>query len=316
MKDDLLNKFAKSKMSPNELDVFVSMLEPENEESLKRELYQEWISYSTDKELDELKKEQLHPGISSSFSRFRLFWYVAAAAALIVLSCLSVSLFKVRQDISLMSSREIVVEANHEGQTYLTLPDGTLVRLNSKSKLKYASDFGVTNRHVEMSGEGYFDVSKESEYPFVVSTQGMNIIVKGTKFNVYAYEGLETMEMSLVEGSVLLEYEDFNTEVQPNEKVVIDKITGRVNQMETDNRQETLWMKNTLIFMHAPLYNVIDALQRKFGVIFRCSDEIVLSDLYTGTFTNRSLDEILDILHMHYNFKYEITDNTIKITLN
>ena len=91
---------------------------------------------------------------------------------------------------------------------------------------------------------------------------------------------------------------------------------GRMNLMMTDNEVETAWLKKTMVFMHEPLYRVIDKLERRFGVQIECTDGISLSDIYTGTFKDRNITDILDVLKMHYGFDYQIDDNQIKITHN
>lgn len=312
---NILQKFAKGDISAEELARLKHSFEAGEDDLIQDELYQEWMRYPGGDELHPDKKRLLSPEIyGHGRSRFHVMTAVAAVL-LVVTTALSCTLFRMRQDVSGLASKEVVIQADGDGQTVLTLPDGSLVRLNSRSTISYASDFGVNGRKVSITGEGYFDIAKDSDKEFVVSSQGMDVIVRGTKFNIYAYEELETIEMSLIEGGVLLRYGESSTEVSPNEKVCIDKLTGRVNLHQTDNELETSWMKNSLVFMHDPLYKVIDVLQRRFGVIIRCSDEVNLTDIYTGTFTDRSIDDILTVLDMHYGFAYEINGNIINITL-
>lgn len=313
--DNILHKFAKGELTEDDLSRLKVMMKADNDDRIQDVLYQDWMKFSSDAELNPEKKRRLLPDFSDKYSRrFRILAAVASVLLLVTFA-LSFGLLHMNRNIPELSAKEIVVRADGDGQTELTLPDGSLVRMNSRTMISYSSDFGIRDRKVNMTGEAYFDVAKDSDTEFVVSSQGMDIMVKGTKFNVYAYEDMEFMEMSLIEGSVRLRYSESVTEVQPNEKICIDKLTGRVNLHETDNELETSWMKNTLVFMHDPLYKVIDVLQRRFGVIIRCSDDVVLSDIYTGTFTDRSINDILTVLNMHYGFIYEIKDNIITITL-
>lgn len=313
--DNILQRFARGKLSADELERLRSLLATDNDDVIQETMYQEWMKFSSDTLLHPDKKRLLFPAIYGHRQRSFYIMTAVAAVLLVVTTVMSCSLFRMKHDVSELSAKEITIKADGDGHTALTLPDGSLVRLNSRSTLSYSSDFGVRDRRVNIIGEGFFDVAKDSDKEFVVSSQGMDVIVCGTKFNIYAYEELEFMEMSLIEGSVNLRYGDSFTEVTPNEKVCIDKLTGRVNLHQTDNEIETSWMKNTLVFMHDPLYKVIDVLQRRFGVVIRCSDDIVLSDIYTGTFTDRSIDDILAVLNMHYGFVYELNGNTINITL-
>ena len=81
----------------------------------------------------------------------------------------------------------------------LTLQDGTEVWLNSQTKLTYPALFSGKERRVTVDGEAFFDVAKNPEKPFIVSSQGVEMKVLGTKFNVHSYPGKETIQtLSLI----------------------------------------------------------------------------------------------------------------------
>ena len=86
-----------------------------------------------------------------------------------------------------------------------TLPDGTTVSLNAGSRLKYDERFGINDRIVELEGEGYFKVAKDSKRLFTVKTSYLNVNALGTAFNIKAYSDDNTIETTLVEGSVRIE---------------------------------------------------------------------------------------------------------------
>ncbi|HEY1201302.1 MAG TPA: FecR domain-containing protein [Niastella sp.] len=88
------------------------------------------------------------------------------------------------------------------GQYQLVLPDGSKVWLNAVSSIRYPASFTGTERRVEITGEAYFEVTHNKKVPFVVTTNGTNVTVLGTHFNVntYAYENAQ--RVTLLEGSV------------------------------------------------------------------------------------------------------------------
>ncbi|WEK18684.1 MAG: FecR family protein [Candidatus Pedobacter colombiensis] len=94
------------------------------------------------------------------------------------------------------------IETPNGGQYQITLPDGTKVWLNAASSLKYPVQFATNERRVELSGEGYFEVSKDKSKPFKVVTIKQNIEVLGTHFNVNSYTDEQTIKTTLLEGSV------------------------------------------------------------------------------------------------------------------
>ena len=92
------------------------------------------------------------------------------------------------QEIQTLAEQNVVVHSRDSGTSLITLPDGTLVHLNTNSSLTYQQNFGQDNRKVKLSGEGYFEVKKDAKKKFIVNTEYMDVTVLGTKFNLYAYE--------------------------------------------------------------------------------------------------------------------------------
>ncbi len=86
---------------------------------------------------------------------------------------------------------------------HLTLPDGTKVWINSASVIRYPVAFTGNQRQVEITGEAFFDVAKNRNMPFRVRVDNKaEIEVLGTQFNINAYENEESLNTTLLEGSV------------------------------------------------------------------------------------------------------------------
>lgn len=88
------------------------------------------------------------------------------------------------------------------GEYQVRLPDGTEVWLNAASSLRFPTRFSGPNRDVSLTGEAYFEVVKDEEHPFVVSSGRMAIAVLGTKFNISAYSDDNSQRITLAEGRV------------------------------------------------------------------------------------------------------------------
>ena len=82
------------------------------------------------------------------------------------------------------------------------LPDGSSVLLNRHSSLSYPKRFKSDNREVQLTGEAYFEVSKDQKHPFIVQTEHINVQVLGTHFNVDAYRNSPEVKTTLLTGSV------------------------------------------------------------------------------------------------------------------
>jgi hypothetical protein len=139
-----------------------------------------------------------------------LFYRLASVAAILVLvlvvSGLTAYFMNERQEVEkhLFSYSEIVAPLG--AKTQVVLPDSTVVWLNAGSKLTYSANFNLDNRLVELEGEGYFQVAKNNDKPFVVDAFGFLVEGGETEFNVKAYKDEPTIEAILVEGKVWLNH--------------------------------------------------------------------------------------------------------------
>lgn len=319
----LLDKFRTGEISPAEFQELKSGMNDISDKEFKEMIHSEWDNYSNYEPLPEEKIERLYSSlhiigedVKPRFTLKRYWMQIAASLLFIIAGGLTVLTYMQRQEINTLAEQNVVIRSGDYGKSLVTLPDGTIVHLNAKSSLTYSQDFGRTDRKVELSGEGFFEVKKDTEKKFTVGTGYIDVTVLGTKFNLYAYKDKDKVEMSLVEGSVnitteLPPYRSIN--VKPNEKVTYNKITGELKHEQTSNKIETAWMNKELVFRSEPLKNVFDCLSRKFAVTFNVNDEELLNDIYTGTFEDENIESIMRVLKIHYNFEYKNEDNMITI---
>lgn len=310
---NLLEKYRRSDISPDELEMLGRKVEEASDDEIGKILESAWMREDAPERAYSGRK---HDGGKGTHKSGKIWLWTSAAAGLLLLATvgLSLRLASVRGEQNLLAAKEMRIDAGEDGKSKIVLPDGTKVTLNTRSTIEYPADFGMKNRRVKLSGQGYFDVTKDAGHEFIVSAEGMDIIVHGTKFNVYAYPDNDLKEVSLVEGSISLRYGDAEIRLSPNEKACIRSGSGRLNMFRTDNAIETSWLDDRITFINKPLYQVVDVLQRHFGVTIECSPEINLTDRYTGSFNERRVEGILDILKMHYGFSYWSSGNHIVIT--
>ncbi|EDM34758.1 putative anti-sigma factor [Pedobacter sp. BAL39] len=135
------------------------------------------------------------------------------------------------------------IETPRGGQYQLTLADGTVVWLNAGSTLKYPTAFSGRERNVELTGEAYFQVAKNKDRPFSVAVNGMKVEVLGTHFNIMAYENENTVQTTLLEGSVKLTKDGHSKMLLPNQQGVLS--TGASNfQVRNVNTENVVAWKN------------------------------------------------------------------------
>lgn len=319
---ELLRKYTSDRLTNKEFRELKEFVNQKNDNELKPLVEGEWNEPKEYPLLSNVEKDFLFEKIKQQTKPFFLKnWrkqglQIAASVAILFLTSISVYLYTSKQKIVELGERNVVVKVGKGERVTITLPDGTSVRLNSESVLSYQQDFGLENRTVSLTGEGFFEVMKDEKRNFIVNTHFMNIQVLGTTFNVYTYENSDSVEMSLVKGSVCVTavkppYQTFH--VDPNEKVIYNKKTGEMHVESTSNLIETAWISTELVFRSATLKEVFNRVGRKYGVTFEIEDETLLNDLYTGMFDEEDIKDVMSILDVNFRFSHKIKEDTIWI---
>ena len=154
-------------------------------------------------------------------------WIYVAAMVVIVFFCGTIA-FQSGKRVLQNQLTQITVEAPYGSKTKLYLPDGTLVWLNAGSKMSYAQDFGINERSLNLSGEAYFEVTRNEEIPFKVHTEELDVKVLGTKFNFRNYKDDLEAKVCLLEGKVALNTRQKETILHPDQQALLDKKTGKL----------------------------------------------------------------------------------------
>lgn len=160
------------------------------------------------------------------------------------------------------------------GEFQYTLPDGTKVWLNSESNLRFPKQFEKGQRHVYLRGEAFFDVTKNTRHPFIVTTTKGDIRVYGTRFNITDYEK-EDFSAVLVSGSI--EYNSPHGEsvrLRPSQRVVYNPQSNHIQVNEVDTLLYTSWVNHQFIFRGETLENIMKTLSRwyNFTPVFQSED--------------------------------------------
>lgn len=220
------------------------------------------------------------------------------AAAVLVVGLVSFFSYQKGESNLKEALTQVEVEAPLGAQTRLRLPDGTLVVLNAGSRLVYPQDFGVDNREVELSGEGYFEVARNEKLPFHVQTPSLSVRVLGTKFNFRDYPNDEEAVIALLEGKVALGNrlrEEAEIILLPDEQVTLDKEEGHMKKKSTKVKNSLEWTSGRLFFDEMPLPEVAKILERSYGVHITFATDSLRDLRFYGSFS-RSEQDIKDIL--------------------
>lgn len=198
----------------------------------------------------------------------------------------------------------------------ITLYDGTKVWLNSGTIFKYPAVFNGNKRNVFVDGEAYFEVAKDKANPFIVSSGSMEVKVTGTKFNVYSYPGEDMISATLEEGSVSIAMKgsEKSYKLNPGEQFKFVKSTNTAHLLKVDTRLYTSWRDNILKFENAPLSEILKKMERWYDVKFVIDENLDTSERYTTSIKTESLREMLRVLSLTTEMKYEINENIVKIS--
>lgn len=322
---DLLKKFQSGNLSLSDFKELVSTVNDSSDQELEDFFFEEWNKFDTYPSLSQEKTDSLYCHLHkkmkiSPFYKITRHWgQIAASILLLFASGLTILYYIQHQELQTLAEQDVIVRSGDSGTSQVSLPDGTLVRLNANSSLTYQQNFGQNNRKVKLSGEGYFEVKKNTEKKFIVNTGYIDVTVLGTKFNLYAYEDKDIIEMALVEGHVNVStskppYQTIC--VKPNEKVTYNKYDNKLNIEKTTTKIETAWLNKELVFREEKLENVFQCLSRKFRVKFSIDSSVSVDDVYTGAFDDEKIEDILEVLKIHYGFNYTVKDRKINIRMN
>jgi transmembrane sensor len=198
-------------------------------------------------------------------------------------------------------------------QAKVELADGTIVFLNSGSKLRFPNTFeNLDIRSVALNGEGFFKVSKNEKVPFVVHTDKLDIQVLGTTFNVDAYDGISSVNVALVEGQVKLKNNSGKgskdlMDLLPNQLASLNLSDHTlVKTYVADLHKYTAWVNGQIVFFGDPIQTVVKKLELWYNVDIVIADKRLEKYRFTGTFIDESLEQILNILSMTSPMTYSI----------
>ena len=285
------------------------MIEKENPNSLNALLE----NYEKQKTIDAVADwEQLRKRITSDRNRRLFFNYLRNTAAILLPLFLvyQYTLYPILKKSG--SIVETITVTSAPGMVTKTiLPDGSEVWLNALSSLTYPQRFTEKERRVQLSGEAYFKVTSDKKHRFNVETpQKMVVSAYGTEFNVNAYESEATHEVTLASGQVEVSSEIGSKATETlvvDEKAILQVKTGNIHVVTADTYVETAWKDGKMVFRREKLDKIVTRLSRKFGVDIHLEGDRLKGYEYTATFTDETLEDILDLLKRSAPITYSIS---------
>ena len=274
--EELIIKYLEGRITLSEEKTLYDWLEASEESRAGfREVESRWTS-SHSPSSEALKIIMNIQSRRKARKRRRLLW--GAAAAVVVMFAGSALLFN-GNSLKYGEPLYYTVEAPCGTHSRLSLPDGTSVWLNAGSKLAYSTEFGKSDRNIDLDGEAYFEGARNEDLPVNVDAGGCRFTVLGTKFDIQAYGGDENVMAVLMQGSLRCEMNDEVEIMVPGDRVVADKTSGLVKD-RVNAEQYRSWIDGLLCYDKIELPVLLKRLSREFDV------DIILN---THAFDKRTL---------------------------
>ena len=246
-------------------------------------------------------------------------WRVSGAAACILLLVGLAGIFFAGRMVPDGRMQQVVVPAGQRVE--LRLADGTKVWLNSSSSVEYVAPFFSRQRRVKMEGEAYFEVEHDRRAPFVVSTNGLDVEVLGTRFNIRNDDNEHRVTTVLLEGAVKAYAsgrEQASVRLHPAQQLVFDTRTHAMRLTDCPSAERSInWIDGRFCFEHDTFGEIVAELKRYYNVDIRFMDTRLRDMRFSGNFrVEDGIYHIMSVLQLTYKFNYRIAGNDIELYAN
>lgn len=195
----------------------------------------------------------------------------------------------------------------------LKLPDGTQVWLNKNTTLKYPRNFSDTGRKVYLEGEGYFEVKRNPDRPFIVQSEAMQVRVLGTVFNFKSDRVNMSAVATLLKGEIEVKgnHEEGMIVLAPGQKAELNGVTRRLVVKQVDTGFEN-WHDNQFVFDKADIYTIARTLETSYGVKIILAPDIDVKKTYSGTLKkNDNVESVLKQIMNAIPVEYKIVGGSV-----
>ncbi|MBE8719815.1 FecR family protein [Sphingobacterium pedocola] len=216
--------------------------------------------------------------------------------------------------ITLQPSSYATLATPNGGSYKITLPDGTVAWLNAASSLRYPTSFTGSRREVDLTGEAYFEVESDPVKPFVVRSEGQEVSVLGTEFNVNTYGGKSLEVTTLIQGRVSVKntMSQQTQDLTPGQQAVVTG--GKTSVQHIDDAVDyAAWKDGYIIRDAASLQDIIPQLERWYDVTFDVKSQPA-EKAYMALNREARLSEVLEALALNYNVTFKIEGRRVMVT--
>jgi len=258
------------------------------------------------------------PAIPTRRPVLRKLLRISAAAAVLLTVCLaSYRLFNTYRT-PVATLQTLVTPNGRQGN--ITLADGTRIRLNGGTTLRYPSSFTGKTREIYLDGEAFFEVSKDSTHPFIIHAPAFTTTVLGTSFNIKSAAGQQLSEVAVATGKVRVAATVAGTAdsvayLIPGE-IVYYRLKDPAGIHKSSIALHTIgaWKDRRFHYDQTPLYSILHDMESAYGLRFRVINPAVLSCTFSATFSSMTATEILQTLALMSQVKFQEKDSLTEVS--
>lgn len=241
--------------------------------------------------------------------RYGFYWKWGVVASIIVLLILNLFGRLITKGTEVRHIAWSTVYVPMGQQACVVLSDGTRIRLNSGSTLRYPESFFEADlRQVELQGEAFFEVQADTNKPFNVSTEFLKVSVLGTVFNLKAYHN-ERLEVGLLSGKVKVNSNDLANSMvmKPNDFLTYLPDAGMGLSSNQNLSYISAWTKKEIAYANQTLQEICRDLERRFDVRIHIVSPKLARQLFTchAGGKNITVKTVLDLLKATQQLNYE-----------
>jgi ferric-dicitrate binding protein FerR (iron transport regulator) len=238
---------------------------------------------------------------------FKPAYLLRIAAAVIIMATLT---FTGKYIISnhYLSLKSVVATSSFEKNRVIELSDGSFITLNRDSKVSFPDKFNSRRRKVKLTGEAFFEISPDSDRPFIIDARNGKVTVLGTSFNVITDNGKNEVEVLVASGRVMVVSENGarSLTLEPGELGVINNNTS--SSMVNTDINYLAWNTEILTYEGTRLEDVFSDLQRVHNISVEVNNNDILNRQITSVFDNESAETIIKTICLSFNLRFEKKD--------
>ncbi|WP_162051776.1 FecR family protein [Pontibacter pamirensis] len=343
MNKDLLDRFYAGECSPEEVQEVLkwfhkSSLNTEHEQELNdmwqkaSQLTDDKLQHDSESIFKEIKAKIQEPqkpeeeetGTITRFLQLQppQFWLKVAAAVFLPI-CLAFVLVQYTSSSGKKAAAYMSVAAAPGVKKTIKLSDGSVIRLNAGSSVSFRKSFAADKREIQLRGEAFFEVAKDSLRPFIVHTGNISTQALGTSFNINYSVHNAAITVALATGVVKIDRQEQEgkrqlTQLVPGQQLSYNKASQQYNVAAFDRNEVLGWKQGVLVFRRADLGQIVRKLETWYGVDIEVDAQDIQDTAwnYTGEYNNEKLESVLEGIGFVKGFSYKQKGSKIKIVFN